>query len=236
MKKIKFLVLLCFVTSITFAQQTKLATIRYDIVRETGILGRKAAEGTEKLSNTITEDRFVYFKDTLAYYERTKGGGKMFKNQPGVKFKLPFEEYTFTDMKNHKEIISLTVLNESNEMYYSVEALPRPKSWKDTGKTQKMLGLKCYNAKVVNEMGEYDIWYTKELDFNFSPLPGIQPAKGLVLKIEGPQVYYNARIIEKKLDNPGVFNKIYKGEQVTKEDLLKVRSHSSGKLRPAKSK
>ena len=85
-------------------------------------------------------------------------------------------------------------------------------------------------------MGEYDIWYTKELDFNFSPLPGIQPAKGLVLKIEGPQVYYNARIIEKKLDNPGVFNKIYKGEQVTKEDLLKVRSHSSGKLRPAKSK
>lgn len=234
MNRMNILFALMFLPLFGIAQSSKVATVRYDIVREIGIPGRKAPEGAEKMPNTVTEDRFVYFKDSLAYYERSKGGAQMFKRQAGTKFKLPFEEYTFTDMKNGREVISLTVLNESNEMYYSVEPLQKQKAWKDTGKTKKMLGFNCRNAIVTNENGEYDVWYTTDIDYTYSPLPGILPAKGLVIKIEGPQIYYNARIIEKKLDNASVFGRIYKGEKVTKEELLKIRSLSSGKSRPAK--
>jgi len=192
-------------------------------------------DGEAPMPQVISEERVIYFKDTLACYQRAAGGARMFKQLGGSGFKLPFDEITFIDMKNSREVTSLTLLKDSlNEMYYSIEPLVKTNDWKDTDKTKKILGYSCTKAKVITPNGDFDVWYAKDSEFNFSPVPGLLPSKGLVLKIEGTELSYSATSLEKKLENPAQFEKIYKGSQIPKEELQQKRRHAVGKLRPAR--
>lgn len=236
---IKYLTLLLVCCStLVIAQNSNVATLKYDVIRQLNMEMRSQSQsndGEAPMPQVISEERVIYFKDTLACYQRAAGGARMFKQLGGSGFKLPFDEITFIDMKNSREVTSLTLLRDSlNEMYYSIEPLVRTNDWKDTDKTKKILGYNCTKAKVITPNGDFDVWYAKDSEFNFSPVPGLLPAKGLVLKIDGTELSYSATSLEKKLENPAQFEKIYKGSQIPKEELQQKRRHAVGKLRPAR--
>lgn len=222
-----------------YAQSQKLATIKYDIVRTfngTNIRENEQtkAKGAGSMPDVNTENRTFYLKDTLAYYKRTAAAGPML-NKFGSGFKLPFEEITFIDMKNSKEIVGLTILKEpKNEYYYSIEPLARSTQWKDSNKTKKILGYTCTIASVTTPFGVYTVYYTKDAGFTFSPLPGILPSKGLVLKIEGVDLSYTATKFDKTVQDIKPFGLIYKGLIITKEELQAKRRRSGGNLKPAR--
>lgn len=222
-----------------YAQSPKLATIKYDIVRTfsgTNIRekGDAQAKGAGNLPDVNTENRTFYFKDTLAYYKRTADAGPMLKKF-GSGFKLPFEEITFIDMKNSKEIVELTVLKEpKNEYYYSIDPLTKSTQWKDSNKTKKILGYTCDIASVTTPTGVYTVYYTKDAGFTFSPMPGILPSKGLVLKIEGEDLSYTATRFDKIVKDLKPFAQIYKGLIIPKEELQAKRRRSGGNLRAKK--
>lgn len=231
---------LSFAACVMFGQSGNIATLKYDVIRQFNsdkLHSRdgQSADGEGSMPQVITEERVIFFKDTIAAYRRIPGGGRMFKQLGGSGFKLPFDETTYIDMRNSREITSLTILNDSlNESFYSIEPLTKPLTWKDTDKSKKILGFSCTKAVVSTENGNFEVWYTKDAGFDFSPVPGLLPAKGLVLKIEGDELSYTANSLEKKIDDIKIFDKLYLGTQLSKEELMQKRRRIVGKLRPAR--
>ncbi len=232
--------LFVFCTVLMFGQSSNVATLKYDVIRQLNVDQLRPREGSQTegegaMPQVVTEERTIYFKDTIAYYKRMAGGGRMFRQMGGGGFKLPFDETSFIDMKNSMEITSLVLLNDSiNESFFSVEPLLKSTEWKDTDKTKKILGFSCTKASVITQNGNYDVWYTKDAGFDFSPVPGILPLKGLVLKIEGDDLSYTAVSFDKKVEDLKPFDKLYQGTQISKEELLQKRRRAVGKLRPAR--
>ncbi len=246
MYKVITIIGLSFLFSIgLFSQTEKVATLKYDIIRQINadqqraFRGNSDNEGDSGGATTMSDERTIYFKDTLATYDRQGGRMRMFRqraNSDGSnQFKMPFEDKTFYDMKNRLEINYITIIkDEGNEYYHTVEPIEIKGDWKDLDKTKKILGFNCKKANIKTSKDTYTIWYTTEAGFDFSPMINLAPIAGLVLKLEGSDISFDATSFERKLDSSADFKKPNEGKLVTKEELMLKRRAAFEKFRPGK--
>lgn len=227
------------------AQNEKVATLKYEVIRQLsgdqqrGFRGNSDNEGDSGGPTTVTDDRIIYFKDTLATYDKLGSRMRMFRqrsnNDGGPQFKMPFEEKTYYDMKNKREINYITFIkDDGNEYYHMVEPVELKGEWKEYDKTKKILGFNCKKATIKTPKDTYTIWYTTEAGFNFSPVINLVPPTGLVLKLEGSDISYDAKSYENKLDTSIDFKKPIEGNLVTREELMQKRRAAFEKFRPGK--
>lgn len=228
-----------------YAQNEKVATLKYEMIRQIsgdqqrGFRGNSDNEGDSGGPTTITDDRIIYFKDTLATYDKMGSRMRMFRqrsnNDGSPQIKMPFEERTFYDMKNKREINYITLIKDGgNEYFHTIEPIELKGEWKELDKTKKILGFNCKKATIKTPKDTYTIWYTTEAGFNFSPMINLAPPVGLVLKLEGTDISYDAKSFESKLDANADFKKPTEGNLVTKEELMQKRRAAFEKFRPGK--
>ena len=228
-----------------YSQSEKIATLKYDMIRQINSEQSRAFransdnDGDSGGPTTVNDERTIYFKDTLATYDRQGGRMKMFRqraNSDGTnQFKMPFEDKTFYDMKNRLEINYISFIKEEgNEYYHTIEKAELKGEWKDFDKTKKILGFNCKKASIKTLKDTYTIWYTTEAGFDFSPMLNLMPPSGLVLKLEGSDISFDATSFEKKMDSSVDFKKPNEGKLVTKEELMQKRRDAFEKFRPGK--
>lgn len=214
--------------SVLKAQTEKVATIKYEMIHQVTDrqkMFRAGFNDGDSGPTTITDDRIIYLKDTLATYDRIGGRLRMMRQRAGRdNFKMPFEEKTFYDMKNRREISYVTFIKDSgNEYYHTIEPTIVKGEWKELDKTKKILGFNCKKATIKTDKDTYTIWYTTEAGFDYSPMPNLAPEHGLVLKIEGSELAFDATSFENKLDENANFTIPQKGTLLTREELMQKR-------------
>ncbi|HMG14293.1 MAG TPA: GLPGLI family protein [Saprospiraceae bacterium] len=245
MRTIYLAVLLFMFNTVLFSQVEKVATLKYDMIRQINsdqsrsFRSNSDGDGDASGPTTLSDERIIYFKDTLATYDRQGGRMRMFRqraNSDGSnQFKMPFEDKTFYDMKNRQEINYITVLkDEGNEYYHTIEPIELKGEWKDLDKSKKILGFNCKKASITTPKDTYTIWYTTEAGFDFSPMINLAPTSGLVLKLEGSDISFDATSFERKLDSTIDFKKPNEGKLVSKEELMQKRRAAFEKFRPGK--
>lgn len=144
----------------------------------------------------------------------------------------PFERSVFLDLASQKTVEVLTIKKDSVTRHYQTELpLKRATDWQVSGKTKKIAGYTCQKATVPFRNGTYTVWYTSELPFTYSPIPGLTPEKGVVLQIESDNEAYKAtKIAEQRVAESDVLPP-QTAQTVTPDELATIRQKAMADMR-----
>ncbi|RAK00025.1 GLPGLI family protein [Larkinella arboricola] len=144
----------------------------------------------------------------------------------------PFERTVFLDLAAQKTVEVVTIRKDSVTKQYQTELpLKRETGWQPSGKTKKIAGYTCQKATVPFRNLTYTVWYTTELPFTYSPIPGLTPEKGVVLQIESDNEAYKAtKIAEGSVTERDVMPP-KDAQVVTSDELNTIRQKAMADMR-----
>ncbi|MFC5408765.1 GLPGLI family protein [Larkinella bovis] len=144
----------------------------------------------------------------------------------------PFERSVYFDLAHQKTVEVVTVKKDSVTKVYQTELPPkRVTGWQETDKTKKIAGFVCKKATVPFRNLTYTVWYTTELPFTYSPIPGLTPEKGVVLQIESDNEAFKAtKVAEQNVPESEVMPP-KNAQVVTPEELNTIRQKAMADMR-----
>lgn len=144
----------------------------------------------------------------------------------------PFERNVYFDLATQKTIEVVSIKKDSVTKVYQTE-LPSKKvtGWQETDKTKKIAGYLCKKATVPFRNLSYTVWYTTELPFTYSPIPGLTPEKGVVLQIESDNEAFKATKVAEQSVNESEVMPPKSAQVVTPDELNTIRQKAMADFR-----
>ncbi|MGA0556728.1 GLPGLI family protein [Larkinella sp. VNQ87] len=144
----------------------------------------------------------------------------------------PFERNVYFDLAADKTVEVLTLKKDSVTTHYQTE-LPvnRVPGWQESGKTKKIAGYLCRKATVLFRNLTYTVWYTTELPFSYSPIPGLRPEKGVVLQIESDNEAFKATKVDAQAVRESDVMPPQTAQVVTPDELNTIRQKAMADFR-----
>lgn len=151
--------------------------------------------------------------------------GSIKKSVPGLSF-----GYSYTSFSENANYLPIDIYGKK----YTIKSDLKKLEWNFTSKTKDILGYKTYKATTKFDKFDLEIWFTKDIPFNFMPA-NIQPIDGFVLEMnyyivhEVGKINNFVRVQSLKEIDKYKFKKASNAPIITEEDSEKLFEEANKK-------